>query len=167
LLDNVYRLFQFAIFFWPIDKFRMKGWGSRITEARKGAGLSQIQFGELIGAAQGTVSGWETEGSELSLAQFERIAEITGYNVCWIVFGIPPKKPNEAPDLDNIPLDRRTVRNVVYAITSVMQQRGIAWTPETMARNTIAFHDTFEGDPLEEIVAGVSARYKKAKSKEK
>jgi HTH-type transcriptional regulator, cell division transcriptional repressor len=144
----------------------MIGWGKRIADARDAVGLSQTRFGERVGAAQGTVSGWETEAAEPTLQQFQKIAEVTGFNVCWIAFKTGQPRPDSA-SLDNMPLDRKTIRNVVFAIAEVLHETGLSWPPDIMAKNTIAFHDMFEGDDLEDIVSGVRAHYKRAKKKQK
>lgn len=50
-----------------------------VRAARRHAGLTQAQLGELIGVTKGNVSAWETGRHEPSYANLVRIAELTGF----------------------------------------------------------------------------------------
>lgn len=57
-------------------RMEMKQW---IRTAREHARLTQEQLGEQIGVGKGNVSAWENGRHEASVAQIQKIAEVTGY----------------------------------------------------------------------------------------
>lgn len=94
------------------------GWGSRIAQARKEAGLNQTQLGEAVGAGQPTVSEWEREENEPNFATILRIAKATKVNPCWLAFG------DQFPD----PLDK------LLKVYDSLDQAGKSWLESTVQR---------------------------------
>lgn len=70
-------------------------WKDRIVTARKEAGLTQAQLGELVGVVQSAVNAWEHGINEPSLEAFRRIATATGAAPEWLVFGASSMPPDE------------------------------------------------------------------------
>jgi transcriptional regulator with XRE-family HTH domain len=57
------------------------GIGTRIAEARRAKGWSQIKLGEAVGAGQTTVSSWERERTEPTREDVQRIADALAVSV--------------------------------------------------------------------------------------
>lgn len=49
--------------------------GDCLYKARRAAGLSQAQFGEIVGVSRGTVSRWENDQDEPTVGQLRRLSE--------------------------------------------------------------------------------------------
>lgn len=89
-----------------VDDSRPKGFQARLQEARanysapgrRRLGMSQTELAGLIGVEQATVSLWELQGVEPSLARIERTAAALGVRVCWLAFGELPMRPEDGPD---------------------------------------------------------------------
>jgi ribosome-binding protein aMBF1 (putative translation factor) len=64
--------------------------GQRIREARDGAGLSQRQLADKIGATVRSVSWWENGDRMPDLVFFAKIAEATGVSIDWLYTGADP-----------------------------------------------------------------------------
>lgn len=62
----------------------------RLIEARSAAGLSQAEFGRLVGAAQSTVASWERakEPNEPDFQTVRRIAKVVGRTPEWLAFAV-------------------------------------------------------------------------------
>lgn len=72
-----------------------KGFGARITEARKSAGFSQKALMAELGwpnDSNARVSGYENEQREPGLDDFMAIANVCGVEPAWLVFGRAPKR---------------------------------------------------------------------------
>ncbi len=61
--------------------------GTRIGKARNEAGLSRQGLAEAVGRSVHAVRKWERDEHEPSLAMLERIAEVTGVSVSYLVGG--------------------------------------------------------------------------------
>lgn len=72
-----------------------KGFGLRISEARKNAGHSQKGLMAALGwpnDSNARISGYENEQREPTLDDFTAIADACGVEPAWLVFGRAPKR---------------------------------------------------------------------------
>ncbi|MCK4620683.1 MAG: helix-turn-helix transcriptional regulator [Desulfuromonadales bacterium] len=66
---------------------KLKEIGERIREVRKGLGLNQGSFGELIGVKGGTVSKYENGESDAGAEAFSVIAKLGNKSLDWLITG--------------------------------------------------------------------------------
>ncbi len=59
--------------------------GTRIGSARKRAGLKRQELAEAVGRSVHTVRKWENDQHEPSLAMLQRIADLTGVSVSYLM----------------------------------------------------------------------------------
>lgn len=59
--------------------------GEKISIARKKIKLSQTDLAEKLGVGIATISRWETDGSEPTFSQIEKIASVTGSSISFFV----------------------------------------------------------------------------------
>jgi transcriptional regulator with XRE-family HTH domain len=59
--------------------------GQRVREEREARKWNQRRLAERMGAAQSTVSGWESSDSDLSLETLQRIADTFGVSLAWLL----------------------------------------------------------------------------------
>lgn len=65
--------------------------GKRLREARKEAGLSQVELGKKVGLSQGTISELEN-GESASTGSTASLAAVLGVNSLWLESGKGPKR---------------------------------------------------------------------------
>lgn len=65
----------------------MSNFARKIREIRQNLGMSQAEFASAIGAAQGSVSKWETGKEQPRSEALRRIAQFTGQNLLELVSG--------------------------------------------------------------------------------
>lgn len=77
---------------YPLSGFRIVGhmarteqWGRNIREARAALGITQVEFGNLIGVRQSTVARWEAGTDSPTDANKVTIARVLGVDV-WVLF---------------------------------------------------------------------------------
>lgn len=59
--------------------------GQRLAQAREALSLSQVEAAKLIGISQGTYSGYETGTRRINLPMLQRIADVYGVTVDWLI----------------------------------------------------------------------------------
>jgi len=62
-------------------------WAHRLRVARENKGLTQDQLGELLAVSPKSLSNWENGVHEPKLADFHAVADATGVEASWIIFG--------------------------------------------------------------------------------
>jgi transcriptional regulator with XRE-family HTH domain len=133
-------------FFEPMSQ----GYGKRIAVAR--AELSQTKLGQSIGAAQGTVSGWENEEREPTLEDLEKIAHATGHSVAWIAFNLgDPKQFSSNTSTDG--LNRELLFRVIAGVERLLSREGLRKSPEEKARLIISVYDIGRSFPSENLLS--------------
>lgn len=60
------------------SRFLFEGQGKQIRAIRKSMGMTQNEFGSLIGVHGGTVKKWEAERVQIQRATYERLSSIAG-----------------------------------------------------------------------------------------
>lgn len=74
--------------------------GKRVKEARKGAGLSQVELAKKIGVTQPTISELE-RGESYSSSHLITIASTCGVDPNWLLTGINSKAETEVREIQN------------------------------------------------------------------
>ena len=79
-------------------------YGSRLVQARKQAGLGQVELARRVGIAQSTLAA--AEWSALGSRHTPKIAKVLGVNPIWLQNGSGPRGPDERsePDLFSAPV---------------------------------------------------------------
>lgn len=79
-------------------------YGSRLVQARKQAGLGQVELARRVGIAQSTLAA--AEWSALGSRHTPKIAKVLGVNPVWLQNGTGPRGPDERsePDLFSAPV---------------------------------------------------------------
>jgi hypothetical protein len=67
--------------------------GDLIREARRRAGLTQVQLADRLGTSQSVVARWEGGGAQASLANLERVVRACGLE---LRIGLAEADPGEA-----------------------------------------------------------------------
>jgi transcriptional regulator with XRE-family HTH domain len=70
----------------------MHGFGARLRQARREAGLSMGELAEEIGAQKSTISLAERDIRPPALAETVRMAEALGIRVAWLIVGEAPMR---------------------------------------------------------------------------
>lgn len=73
----------------------------RLRDLRKDAGLSQKEFAKLFGAAQNTVSQWETGSRSIDGETLCKLSEYFDVSVDYLL-GLSDEKKNPAEDLSEV-----------------------------------------------------------------
>ena len=71
----------------------------RLIDARKQCGLSQVELGDEVNAAQSTVATWERGKNEPDLATIKRLAKVLDVSAEWLAFGTAAVIPKEMKEL--------------------------------------------------------------------
>ncbi len=71
---------------------------------RTKSGLTQKQFGSIIGAAQNTISNWENETREIDNKMAAKIAAYFGVTVDFLLYGTSAPMPKSANSMKKIPV---------------------------------------------------------------
>lgn len=87
------------------DVFDQGAIGERIAKAREEAGLRQEDLAELVGVATRTIQNYEA-GSTTAYRKINRISEVTGRSVEWILHGEKQEQPDLAGQGLALVLDR-------------------------------------------------------------
>ena len=58
--------------------------GEKIKKMRNAAGFSQVELAQMLGIAQGTLSGYETESSMPNYDMVEKIAAFCEFDIVFI-----------------------------------------------------------------------------------
>lgn len=70
--------------------------GTRIKEARTGAGLKKIDLARACGLSSAAITKWEADRvDDLRIANLFALEDLTGYRARWIGLGQLPKKVEE------------------------------------------------------------------------
>jgi transcriptional regulator with XRE-family HTH domain len=69
-------------------------WSHRLKEAREKKGLTQEQLGEITSISPQSISNWETGQHQPKLTDFQVIADATGVEAPWIVYGLVSREPS-------------------------------------------------------------------------
>ena len=88
----------------------------KIDELRKERGLSQKEFGKLIGAAQNTVCNWENGKREPDTQTLNKIAKFFGVSVDYLLSNTP------APVLDRDGLSERDRKDIAKDMESIREK---------------------------------------------
>lgn len=88
----------------------------KIAELRKERGLSQKEFGKLIGAAQNTVCNWENGKREPDTQTLNKIAKFFGVSVDYLLSNTP------APLLDRDGLSERDRKDIAKDMESIREK---------------------------------------------
>ena len=88
----------------------------KIAELRKERGLSQKEFGKLIGAAQNTVCNWENGKREPDTQTLNKIAKFFGVSVDYLLSNTP------APVLDRDGLSERDRKDIAKDMESIREK---------------------------------------------
>jgi transcriptional regulator with XRE-family HTH domain len=74
-----------------------RGWGKRLTAARKAKGLTQQEVGDLLGCRNTTIYKWEKEQTRPGDKDLTVLQQLTGIRKAWIAFG---EAPMESDSID-------------------------------------------------------------------
>lgn len=88
----------------------------KIAELRKERGLSQKEFGKLIGAAQNTVCNWENGKREPDTQTLNKIAKFFGVSVDYLLSNTP------SPVLDRDGLSERDRKDIAKDMESIREK---------------------------------------------
>jgi len=124
------------------------GWGKRIKECRERRGLTQAQLGQLIGASQQTIAGYEseTDPKEPSTAVFVRLGQELKASPAWLAFGTGERSV-DAKTPANTAIDRHLLEQTVIAYELFVSKKGIgreALSPQKKARMLLFAYDIAE-----------------------
>jgi transcriptional regulator with XRE-family HTH domain len=108
-------------------------WAHRLKRARENAGLTQRELSERVSIAATSLSNWETGVHQPDLAQFQAVANATGADVVWIVFGVgrgdPSGNPSRTDPLPSVAIDAEKVNRhlvwTIYETARFMYEEGI------------------------------------------
>lgn len=112
------------------DKSFYQQLGRRIAEARKAAGITQVELAQTLGVAQQTLAHYEGGVSRIAVALLPRVAEALGTSVEELLGQAPkPGKRGPAPKLSRQiqqiqALPRSKQRFVMQMLDAVIQQAG-------------------------------------------
>ena len=67
--------------------------GANIRKLRESKGMSQEDFGKLIGKSSSQIGAYENEKTEMPVSVVYTIAEKTGADIAWLMTGEEKKKP--------------------------------------------------------------------------
>ncbi|MCF8007326.1 MAG: helix-turn-helix domain-containing protein [Methylovulum sp.] len=98
----------------------------RIKKLRNDNGLTQTQFGEIIGVGQKGVSGIEKGESKPTTTQIEIISKYFNVSADYLIFGIDDIKPNEREILKAVRDDISIYNAIQRVIASKKHLEGIA-----------------------------------------
>lgn len=123
-------------------------WGRRIKECREARGLTQAQLGQLIGASQQTIAGYESEGDpkEPSIAVFVRLGQELKASPAWLAFGTGDRSV-DAKTPTNTAIDRHLMEATVIEYERFVSKKGIgreAISPEKKANMLLFAYDLAE-----------------------
>lgn len=88
----------------------------KIAELRKERGLSQKEFGKLIGAAQNTVCNWENGKREPDTQTLNKIAKFFGVSVDYLLSNTP------SPVLNRDGLSERDRKDIAKDMESIREK---------------------------------------------
>lgn len=74
----------------------LAGFGAKIREARKAAGMTQEALAVLLPVSRAEVGHWETGNADPGVAGLLRVAEALGVDVATLVPGTPPPAAQDA-----------------------------------------------------------------------
>lgn len=90
---------------------------NRIREARKQAGIKQVDLCARLGISQGALSGWENGKYEPGRAGWLSLSEVLGVSVDFLMGGSGPVQ------LPGLPMQDRELLNKFHALDSMAQAR--------------------------------------------
>lgn len=90
----------------------------KIAELRKGRGLSQKEFGKLIGAAQNTVCNWENGKREPDVQTLNKIADFFNVSVDYLL----DNNTSMQPVLDSDGLNARDRKDIAKDMESIREK---------------------------------------------
>lgn len=136
-------------------------YGKRIAEAR--GELTQKALGDMVGAAQTTISSWENYANsdskrEPSIEDFEKIGDATGYSPAWLAFGLGPKKPGgEFVAIEE--LEREKLFKIIAGVERYLSSKSMRLTPEKKGRLIIGLYDSLGAIADEQVLSQELERY--------
>lgn len=89
--------------------------GSRITQAREAAGMTQQELAEHIGVRQEAVRRWERGSTSPRANRLDTIAGLLGVSISWLMIG-RGDAPSQGADLDGIRDDLVAVRHALQQV---------------------------------------------------
>ena len=75
---------------------KLEKWNERIKDLRMRSGLSQAALGEIIGVANTTISGWESNAAQPNIQQIQRLANVFFVSIDYLLGNTDEEK---APQL--------------------------------------------------------------------
>jgi transcriptional regulator with XRE-family HTH domain len=104
--------------------------GARIAEARKAAGLTQVQLAEALGIAQQTMAHYEGGVSRIAVAMLPTVAKVLGVSIEDLVGeasrpgkrGPAPKIQQQLERVSQLPKPKQ--RMVLEVLEAVLAQQG-------------------------------------------
>jgi transcriptional regulator with XRE-family HTH domain len=95
-------------------------WAHRLREAREKAGLTQDQLGELTSISPKSLSNWETGLYQPKLTDFQAVADATGVEAAWIVYGPASREPSGTDSLSGVaPKTEKANRHLIWTVFEV------------------------------------------------
>ena len=77
----------------------------RLAQARRFLGITQRDFGALVGVSRETVSAWENGKAAPDVNQLTLLADVLERDVCWFVENLPTTGPSAGTDgCSDVPL---------------------------------------------------------------
>lgn len=130
----------------------------RIKKIRGDLGMKQKDFGDAIGVAWTSVSGWEQGTKEPGKTRLYQIAEKFNVNLDWLIDGIgePYKTAGEVDDETRLQIEHEYIKKLFCSLPDDMQRQLLKALKEMIAsgeprlhfttENRIDVHGTVNGD---------------------
>lgn len=96
---------------------------NRIAEVRKQHHLTQKDLGSILGAAQNTISNWESEKRSPDYASLQKMAQYFGVTIDWLL-GLDAKKAPPTPEGEGrLPDDERRLLALFHQLNREGRER--------------------------------------------
>jgi len=133
----------------------LKDIGGRIRKVREGMGLSQIEFGNLIGVKGPTISNYEKGETDAGSIPLAKIAEIGKVSLDWLIVG---KKQggietggmiNENTAKYGTDNQRKIWLDIIGTVEQILQDEGFDLPPENKVKLCdLVFRDYYDGNSV-------------------